>query len=190
MNRRSFLGATISSIAVAQTTFAQTPVASPEPGAVDLRAREIVAMLEHVSPVALLEALETSPVSGPSEALAAIPWQDFGDTDLYNSLGGVIISHQGADLNNGETEIYGGYIVYESAEIAYHELIHKLGDAHDAPSMTTTMGGTNHWVLESNDVQISVGRIGCVILLGLFNAEQNETIDLVGHLHMVAASLH
>lgn len=189
MNRRSFVGASISSIAVAQTTFAQTPVTSSDPDAVDLRAREIVAMLENVSPVALLEALETSTVAGTDPTLAAIPWQDFGDTDLYSSLGGVIIAQEGANLNSSETEDFGGYIVYESAEIVYHELIHKLGDAFDSPSMTNSMGGTNFWVMESGDMQIAVGRIGYVILLSLQNDDGTQKVDLINHLHTVATSL-
>lgn len=189
MNRRLFVGASVASLAVVNSTFAQTPVVSTDPEAVDLRAREIVTMLENVSPVTLLEALETSPVTGSEPTLASIPWQDFGDTDLYNSLGGVIISQEGADLNSGESEIYGGYIVYESAEIAYHELIHKLGDVYDTPDMTQTLGGTNHWVLETDGMQVSVGRIGYVILIGMFSTESAPPVDLVGHLHSVAATI-
>lgn len=196
MNRRLFVGAGVSSIAIASRTFAQTPSANPVTEGNDLRAREIVGMLESVSPLDLLEALETAAVLDPDLTEAAngtvptpMPWQDFGDNDLNNSLGGVFITKDGADLSSPDAELIGGYIIYESAEIAYHEVIRKLGSVYDESTNTRSVGGTNHWMIGSDDLEISVGRIGYVMLMGLYSEYPGSTAGLIGHLHNVAESL-
>lgn len=194
MNRRQFATVSAASIAFSAQAFAQTPPATPEMDTPDLRAREIVGLLEGLNPLTLLEALETANVSDPDlvsggVGLAPIPWQDFGDTDLYNSLGGVIIGEDGITLGSPDLQMVGGYIVYESAEVAYHELSRKLGDLYDNPSMTTNAGGTNHWIIESDELQISVGRVGYVLILGLISLHPEATTGLIGHLHNVAESL-
>lgn len=105
-----------------------------------------------------------------------LPWADMGDTDLFNSLGGMVIS-RGEGTLNGNFEMMGGYIVYESADIAYAEFLHKLGDLYENPNRTVTVGGTNFWIIESEDISITVGRIGYVILLGIADGTPEGLID-------------
>lgn len=196
MNRRVLIGSGIASATLLSRAFAQTPQATPVVESPDLRAREIVNMLESIRPLALLEALETATIANPDLLEAAggamptaMPWQDFSDTDLNNSLGGVFITKDGAPLDSPDTELIGGYIVYESAEIAYHEVIRKLGPAYGDSVNTRSFGGTNHWILGSDELEISVGRIGYVMLMGLFSQYPLSPEGLIGHLHDVAVSL-
>lgn len=139
--------------------------------------------------------LETAEVTNPvlieasgSDALIAVPWADYGDTDLYSSLGGVIIS-AGNDsyLHSSEMIMVGGYIVYESAEIAYHEFTRKIGDAYENPSSTSAIGGTNIWLLEVDDFRIGTWRIGNVMMIALVTEHQGTIIEgIIGHLEDVA----
>lgn len=161
--------------------------------------RNLVRTLSQISPVTLLEALEAAPVADKTllaiggEDTRSVPWADFGDMDLYNSLGGVGLTTGGTELSDPETRMVGGYIVYESAEIAYHELIRRLGDVYDNPSMTTSAAGTNFFVLESDELQIAVGRVGYVILLGMIDLANQlggeVMVGMMHHLEGVAESL-
>ncbi|MCO5215274.1 MAG: hypothetical protein M9950_03855 [Thermomicrobiales bacterium] len=185
MNRRQLVGAGVSSIAVAAHSRAFAQEATPEPDAppvnqvIDLRAREIITMMDGVHPVTLLEALESASVTrADGTPLISLPWQDFGDTDLYNSLGGVFIASEGANLGSPDAEFYGGYIVYESVEIAYHELQRKLNDMDANWTGTGVEGGTTHWYIDSDDLHIRITRIGYVIIIGLGASE----FSLIDHL--------
>lgn len=204
MDRRVFLSTATFTALVPASLLAHksdaTPSASPTEHDIereqDTTHRDLVRTLEQISPVTLLEALETAVVTDETllviggEDTTSVPWIDFGDTDLYSSLGGVGITTGSDALSDPDTQMVGGYIVYESAKIAYHELIRKLGDLYDNPSMTMSTAGTNFFVLESDDFQIGVGRVGYVLLLGMIditNQIGGEVMEgLVHHLAEVA----
>ena len=121
------------------------------------------------------------------DATVAVPRTDFGDTDLYNSLGGVGLISGERSLCDPDTEMVGAYIVYESAEIAYHEVVRKLGDVYENPSMTTSAAGTNFFVLESDELQIAVGSVGYVTMMGLIEVGNQPGGDvMVGMMHHLA----
>lgn len=202
MNRRSFsVGiTTLASVPAAahMQDLEATPQASPdhEQDRVDLRTRKLIEVLAEVSPSELLEALESAEVTESSlvemndgKNPTAVPWADYGDTDLYSSLGGVGITTGGTNLSSVDTEMIGAYIVYESAEIAYHELLRKLeqmGDLYNQPSHTMQVAGTNAWIVDVEDMQIAVARIGYVIPLALGSIPMEGVIS---HLDVVATEL-
>lgn len=195
MNRRYLVLATLAAGAAPLLAVAQTPLASPthdESTAVDTRARDITALLGTISPVELVEALQTTPVDQDAFADAQVtPWVDFGDSDLYSSLGGAVILSGSGGINNPESALLGGYIVYESAEIAYQEFIRKLGSAYDIPSTTTSVAGTTVWELGNDTMRVGVTRIGYVMLLADMTERGGSAAmeALVDHLAFVAARL-
>ncbi|MCA9832315.1 MAG: hypothetical protein KC435_00035 [Thermomicrobiales bacterium] len=185
MNRRTLITASAVIPFLPNVLAAQgTPETTPASGdVIDKRARRIVSAMKRKLPADILTLLETTAVSNDLLVAAAAPdvptpvaWADMGDTDLFSSLGGVVIS-KGDGVINGDLEMLGGYIVYESVDIAYAELVRKLGDLYDQPQMTTAVGGTNFWVLGEEGFSISVGRIGYVIILGYADGTTEGLID-------------
>lgn len=200
MNRRKFATTALASALLPISASTQQQVATPQShpdSTIDPRTRDLTATLSEISPAALLHALETADVTNTTlidanggDAPVAIPWADYGDTDLYSSLGGVGLTSGGTDLNNPDTEILGAYIVYETAEIAYHEFIRKIGDLYDNPSSTMSVAGTNVWIVESDDFQIGTWRIANVMMTALLSDHDGTIVDgIVGHLEDVAGSL-
>lgn len=205
MNRRVLLSSAATAAIVPTSLLARQSVATPEASPIepeieqDTTNRDLVRTLSQISPVTFLEALEKAPVTNEillaigGEETTSVPWTDFGDTDLYNSLGGVgLISGEGS-LSDPDTSMIGAYIVYESAEIAYHEVARKLGDVYDNPSMTTSAAGTNFYVIESDELQIAVGRVGYVMMMGLMEAGNEPggevMVGMMRHLAEVAETL-
>jgi hypothetical protein len=140
--------------------------------------------------VELVRALQTTPVDNSALGdTQVVPWVDFGDTDLYNSLGGAVILADDTDMHDPDAQMHGGYIVYESAEIAYLEFIRKLGSAYDIPSTTMSIAGTTVWELGNDTMRIGVARIGYVMLLAnMFGSASGNAIEaIVDHLMRVAA---
>lgn len=172
---------------------AQTPFASPthdESTAADSRTLDLLGLLNTISPVELVRALQTTPVDiDDLEDGRIVPWVDFGDTDLYSSLGGAVILGGDTETNDPEAVMVGGYIVYESSEIAYQEFIRKLGPAYDIPSTTVSIAGTTVWELGNDTMRTAVARIGYVMLLAnTFDTAQGTAMDaVIDHLMYVAA---
>lgn len=195
MNRRHLVLATLAAGSIPLLAAAQTPLASPsqdESNASDTRALDLVELLQTISPVELVRALQTSPLDTRVLGdVQVVPWVDFGDTDLYNSLGGAVILAYGTEIQDPDAQMHGGYIVYESAEIAYLELVRKLGSAYDIPSTTVSIAGTTMWEVGSDTMRIGVARIGYVMLLAnMFDTARGSVIDaVVDHLMLVAARL-
>lgn len=206
MNRRRFslTAATIALIpgmAIAHQSEA-TPSASPkhEADQVDSRTRDLTRDLQSISPVTLLETLEVAPVTNEDLVNAAsdgqpisVPWADYGDTDLYSSLGGVGIVVGSTDLSSPDTEMLGAYIVYESAEIAYHEFTRKIGDLYTTPMHTSSVAGTNIWMIGSSELTIATWRIANVMMMAMMPAEPGPGSDtvsgIIDHLAEVAAGI-
>lgn len=203
MNRRAFAITALSTALTPVVASAHLSEATPEGenarenDSVDSRTRDLTRILQSVSPVALLESLEKSPVTneqliqaGAGSDPVSIPWADYGDTDLYSSLGGVIIAAGDTYLHDPDTEMLGGYIVYESADIAYHEFTRKLGDWYNNPSMTSAVAGTNVWVMESDEISIGTWRIGNVMMMALLGDFEGDIVEgIIGHLGDVATAL-
>lgn len=195
MNRRHLVLATLAAGSTPLLAAAQTPLASPthdESTPSDTRALDLVELLQAISPVELVRALQTTPVD--NSALGdthVVPWTDFGDTDLYNSLGGAVVLGDDSEMNDPDATMHGGYIVYESPEIAYLEFVRKLGSAYDIPSTTMSIAGTTVWELGNDTMRIGVARIGYVMLLAnIFGSASANVIDaIVDHLILVAARL-
>lgn len=198
MNRRSLIATGLAATLVPVAGRAQSPEATPmlPEQAQDTRARDLIDLLQWVRSVTFLQALETTPITnarlveGAANAPRPLPWTDFGDTDLANSLGGVLIVTNDAAVNDPDLAMLGGYIVYESAEIAYHELMRRFGDEIDMIG-TQVAAGTNLMVLESEDSTINVGRIGYVLLLALSGGmgEGASIEGMVEHLAEVAGGV-
>lgn len=194
MNRRQMLaaGALLPLATKASATAQQATPTTGQPDTETIDARLVSSLVQQVTPYDLLMALESSPVetsvlieANNGTTPAALPWSDFSDTDLINSLGGVIIVQDPED----EDSIVGGYIVYDSPEIAYLELVRKLGSNYDDPSATRPVNGTAVWALGSPELPVAVGRVGNVMILGLFS-EQSETMSgIIIHLGEVAAKV-
>lgn len=203
MNRRQLIqsSAIVSAATLLPTTrllAAQTPEASPqypEDGPVDIRSRELVDRLATIRPLALLEALESAQVSDPAlnaggngAPVTARPWNDPSDTDLDHALGGVLIVASDDPINSPDLAMLGAYIVYESAEIAFHILTGMLAEIGDQGSMT--IAGTKAWKLTSEAVSLSVMRFGYVIVIaGEPEAATNRPEGMVNHLIEVSESM-
>lgn len=146
----------------------QTPKASPaaprgdadQP--VDPQARELVARLAGLSPLAVLEALETSAVTEPvltdtgGAPAMTRPWNDPLDTDLEHALGGVLIVASDDPLNSPELVTLGAYIVFESPEIAFTILSRQLAEMENSASMS--VAGTKAWLAASDGTQLAIMR--------------------------------
>lgn len=189
MNRRKMMMATVFAGMAPTLLAAQTPIASPTMGEspeVDTRARDLVALLDSISPTELVNALQETPFEAVESQV--LPWVDFEDSDLVSSLGGAVILSEGDDISSPESTTYGAYIVYESAEIAYEEFEAKLGPAYRDPSLVRGIAGTSVWVVESGDVSIGTTRIGNVMLIADMNdpAAMDTVID---HLMVVASQI-
>lgn len=195
MNRRELLLAALIAGSTPILAAAQTPVASPAQdnlSSVDSRARDLAGLLQTISPAELVHALQTTPAAGELFGEAEVtPWVDFGDTDLHSSLGGAVILTGEGDMNDPASTMLGAYIVYESAEIAYHEFVRKLGSAYDIPSTTLSIAGTTVWELGTENLTIGAARIGYVMLLTNMSqpAAPAAMEALVDHLTFVAARL-
>lgn len=203
MNRRSFAATALAASFLPGTAMMKQSNATPEgqpphvTDTVDTRTRDLTTLLASISPTALLETLEAVEVTNEAlieanggEAPTAVPWADHGDTDLYSSLGGVGLTTGGTNLSAPETEMLGAYIVYETADIAYHEFTRKIGDIYENPSNTMTTAGTTIWIVESSGFSIGTWRIGNVMMMAMFSDRQGVTVDgIIGHLSDVAMSL-
>ncbi len=193
MNRRHFALATLAAGTMPLLATAQTPFASPthdESAPADTRALDLVALLDTISPVELVRALQTLPVDiDILDDATIVPWTDFGDSDLYSSLGGAVIVDGDGELHDPEKTMQGAYIVYESADIAYQEFVRKLGSAYDIPSTTMSIAGTTVWELGNDTLRIGVTRIGYVMLLAnAFDTASGATMDaIIDHLMLVAS---
>lgn len=154
-----------------------SPIAQPpydEPP-LDTRARELVARLHDLSPLVVLEALETADVSEPilldvagDDIPIALPWYDMSDMDLEHALGGVVIAANGASLSSQDLAMLGNYIVLESAEIAYDKLMRQMEELQ-ASMLSTTAAGTMVWIIDEEDMQIGVMRLGNVLVSAITN---------------------
>ena len=202
MNRRTFATTALAAGLLPGTAMMKqeaTPQTQPprSPDAVDMRTRDLTETLAPISPTTLLEALESADVTNDvlieangGDAPTSVPWADYGDTDLYSSLGGVGLTSGGTDLSDPDTGMIGAYIVYESAEIAYHEFVRKIGDIYENPTSTMSVAGTNVWIVESGEMQIGTWRIGNVMMMAIFTDRQGGTVEgIIGHLTDVATSL-
>lgn len=203
MNRRSFAAAALAAGFLPATAAMKqgdaTPQVQPprETETVDTRTRDLTTLLASISPASLLEALEGEDVTNEAlvetnggDAPTAVPWADYGDTDLYSSLGGVGLTTGGTNLSDAETTMLGAYIIYETADIAYHEFTRKIGDVYETPSNTLSVAGTNVWIVESGDFSIGTWRIGNVMMMAMLSGQQGLTIEgIIGHLNDVALSL-
>lgn len=171
----------------------QTPDATPrapqglEDEPIDPRARELVARLAGLSPLAVLEALEDGEVTEPAltdpggAAVTARSWNDPLDTDLEHALGGVLIVASDHSLNSPEFVTIGAYIVFESPEIAYAVLSRQLEEMEDAGSMT--IAGTKAWLNSSNGTQLAILRRGYVLVIAELSMTDPGAVEgLVDHL--------
>ncbi len=201
MHRRTFLtlaaigtGGVLASPALPTTAHQATPDPVPADFAdspPDTRARELISLLATIDPLTLLEALETAAVNepllidpdAPDVSVTAVPWSDPGDTDLEHALGGVMLTTDNHGINNPDTVFIGGYIVFESAEIAYDQLNRDLGDDPNYPS--TTAAGTKVWLVD--DAGLGVMRLANVIAIATAGQRWSEGVVL--HLDTVARSL-
>ncbi|MBA2635444.1 MAG: hypothetical protein H0U83_01945 [Sphingomonas sp.] len=177
----------------------QTPEATPhapqdlEDQPVDSRARELVARLAELSPLAVLEALESGEVTEPAltgaaAAVTARPWNDPLDTDLEHALGGVLIVASDHPLNSPELVTLGAYIVFESPEIAYMVLSRQLEEMEDAGSMT--VAGTKAWLNSSDGIQLAIMRLGYVLVIAEISmTEPGAAEGLVDHLDSVTGAM-
>lgn len=176
-----------------------TPAPSPEftdPGGMplDTRARELIDQLSRIPALSLLEALETGEVTDSDLTEAAtgntphpLPWNDPMDTDLDHALGGVLIAANDAPLNSPDLEILGAYIVFETAEIAYNELIRRMDEF--ASNMSTSVAGIKMWIVEEEGMQLGITRLANVLLIANLAVAANTGEGLVLHLDAVARSL-
>lgn len=171
----------------------QTPDATPwvshdvEDEPVDPRARELVARLAGLSPLAVLEALEAGEVTEPAltdtggAPVTARPWNDPLDTDLEHALGGVLIVASDHPLNSPELVTIGAYIVFESPEIAYAVLSRQLEKMENAGSMT--VAGTKAWLNSSDGMQLAIMRLGYVLVIAEISMTESGAAEgLVDHL--------
>lgn len=198
MNRRSLIATGFAATLVPVAARAQTPEATPmlPEQTPDTRARDLTDLLQWVRPVQLLAALETTPITnaklvdGAAGAPRPLPWADYGDTDLANSLGGVLMVTNDAAVNDPDLAMIGAYIVYESAEIAYHELMRRFGDQTDLVG-TMSAAGTNFMVLDSEGTSVNVGRIGYVLVIGMSGemGAGSSVEGMVEHLIEVASGI-
>lgn len=202
MNRRTFATTALAAGLLPGTAMMNqqaTPQVQPLNAldAVDARTRDLTATLAAISPTALLEALESADVTNEvlieangGDAPTSVPWADYGDTDLYSSLGGVGLTSGGMDLSDPDTGMLGAYIVYESAEISYHEFVRKIGDIYESPMSRMSVAGTNVWIVESGEMQIGTWRIGNVMMMAMLSGQQGSLVEgIIGHLDDVATSL-
>lgn len=202
MNRRTMLVSSFAALALPASAIAQTPSATPMPrrpedDPVDSTTRDLTDALLDIRPLALLEALEVAEVTNPILAesagerpIASRPWADYGDTDLHHSLGGVALTLNDLSLHDTEAEMLGAYIVYESAEIAYQELLRKLGPLADTPEITMSSAGVNVWVISSDDVWLGITRVGYIQMMGLMKEPGDPIMSgMIEHLAEVAASV-
>lgn len=203
MNRRTFASTALAVSLLPATAAMKQQDATPETqrapdiDEVDIRTRNLTDALKSISPAALLEALESAEVNNTDlieanggEVPTSVPWADYGDTDLYSSLGGVGLTTGGMNLSDPDTEMIGGYIVYESADIAYHEFTRKIADIYENPSNTMAVAGTNVWLVESDDFRIGTWRIGNVMMMAMLHDQQAGVVEgLIGHLNDVATNL-
>jgi len=184
------LGARRSAIA------AQTPAATPEflppdEAPLDTRARELVDRLRDLPPGALLDALLAAEVSDPLLEAAGdatpttVSWHDTSDFDLEHALGGVLIVTNDASVNSPELSILGNFIVYESAEIAYDQLMRQEDKLH-ASGMSISVAGGKVWITGEGEEQIGLMRIGNVFVVGDMTRGSGVMEGMVMHLDMVA----
>lgn len=153
----------------------QTPEASPAPRdmpedqPVDPRARQLVARLAGLPPLAMLEALETGEVTEPGLTgaadgpVSARPWNDPLDTDLEHALGGVLVVASDDPVNSPELVTLGAYIVFESPEIAYLMLSRQLEELGNSASMS--VAGTKAWLASADDGQLAIMRLNYVLVI-------------------------
>ncbi len=162
-------------------------------GTADHHARELIDRLAAISPLALLEALETSEVTEPAlidfapsgSTVEPAAWSDPSDTDLEHALGGVLLATDNQGINNPDSVFIGGYIVFETPGIAYDQLMRSLGDDPNYPSMTAA--GTKVWLIEDLDGDVGVMRLGNVIAIATDGQLWSRGVML--HLDTVARSL-
>lgn len=206
MNRRRFLQASaVSAMTVfpghtAHARFAQTPVASPEftspeEGPLDSRARDLIDRLQGTSALAVLEVLGTAEVIEPllldtagGEAPTARPWHDTSDTDLEHALGGVLIVTNDEGTNSPELGMLGGYIVFESAHIAYDQLMHQM-EGLEMSMRSTSAAGAKVWIIDESDMQLGVMRLGNVFIMGDLTKGHQVMEGLVMHLDAVTREI-
>ena len=161
---------------VVTTRAQQSPEASPQAfpddadQPVDPRARQLVARLSQLSPLAVLEALEQGDVTEPGltsagggVSVTARPWNDPLDTDLEHALGGVLIVASDHPVHSPDLVTLGAFIVFESAVIAYDHFTGQLDASENVASMT--VGGTKAWIAESDGMQLALIRLGYVLLI-------------------------
>lgn len=203
MNRRTFTLSVFGTSLLPKAISASQPQATPDAErahpdqSIDPRTRDLTRVLQSISPVSLIESLERAQVNSETLIAAAgavepvsTPWADYSDTDLLSSLGGVILASGDTSLYDPDAQTLGGYIVYESAEIAYHEFTRKLGNTYDNPSITSAVAGTNVWMIESDNLQIGTWRIGYVMMMAMISEMQYSVVDgIIEHLAEVADSV-
>lgn len=189
MNRRSLLkgtGAAAAMLALhrsahaAQYSIAPPVSHAPEDQPVDKRARELVSRLHDLSPLAVLDALESGEVREPFLHAAAhgasphaLPWNDPLDTDLEHALVGVLIATNEEPRNSPDLQTLGGYIVFESPEIAYDQFVRHFNGA-ESSMMSMSVAGTKAWILLGDGMQLAVMRLGYVLIMA-------ETSDMYGN---------
>ncbi len=201
MQTSAFVAASLALSQTGGTVLArQTPAATPraleesEDEPIDSRARELVARLAELSPLAVLEALEGGEVSelaltdaGGPQVMARL-WNDPLDTDLEHALGGVLIVASDHPVNSPDLVTIGAYIVYESPEIAYAVLSRQLEAMEDAGSMT--VAATNGWRVSSDGTQLAIMRLGYVLVIaGEVTTEPGMAEGLVDHLDGITQGL-
>ncbi len=202
MNRRHLIQAstTVGLTPIMRHTSAldvASPAASPEVSpadddVVDTRARQLVDQLDRIPPLTLLEALETARITDPLLKEAAPeaeprPWNDPSDTDLDHALGGVLIVANDEPINSPDLDSLGAFIVFESAGIAYHELMRRM--EHIDSGMSTSVAGIKMWVVQADDMQLGMTRLGNVLVIATMSGPGNVPEGMIMHLDAVARSL-
>lgn len=202
MNRRHVLKtSTVVSLATllpAKALAAQTSGATPQSPAdqpFDARGRELVDRLSGLSPLAVLEALETADVvestltaAGDGAPVTSRPWNDPLDTDLEHALGGVLIVASDEPVNSPDLVTLGAYIVFESPEIAFAVVTEKLAETGDQGSMS--VAGTKAWMASSDDMSLAIMRLGYVIIIAGGEASVSSVAEgMVHHLDTLSATM-
>lgn len=169
---------------------------SPEDRPVDTRARDLVARLHGLSPLDVLEALETAEVADQAltEAAAdapvtALPWNDPLDTDLENALGGVLIIAGDDPVNSPDLVMLGAYIVFESVEIAYDQFMRQIKGLEQSGT-SISVAGTKVWILDDQERQTAVTRLAYVwIMADVTGMQGNVAEGVVKHLDAVTRAI-
>jgi hypothetical protein len=116
-------------------------------------------------------------------------WHDPSNTDPEHALCGVMITTTDELVNSPELAALGGYIVFESAEIAYDQLIRQM-DGLQASMMSTSVAGAKVWIINEEDVQLGVMRLANVFIMAYIPNHSVEVMEGIAmHLDTVTRAM-